>query len=117
MAGEASIYRMGARVRGFLCFGVVRSLSDGPERRGVRFDLVGCEERAWAEGREEKCSPAAVSETETSDEGTDNGTAKFDGWAIKQGPNVTKLDRQSIYTIIRSHANFHPIPRTFLCHL
>ena len=30
---------------------------------------------AWAEGREKKCSPAAVSETETSDEGTGNGAA------------------------------------------
>ena len=32
---------------------------------------MGCEERVWAEGREERCSPAAVSETETSDEYTD----------------------------------------------
>ena len=30
---------------------------------------------AWAERREEKCSPAIVSETETSDAGTGNGTA------------------------------------------
>ena len=36
---------------------------------------MGCEERVWAEGREEKYSPAAVSDTETSDEGTGNGTA------------------------------------------
>ena len=36
---------------------------------------MGCEERVWAEGSKEKCSPAAVSETETPDEGTGNGTA------------------------------------------
>ena len=38
---------------------------------------MGCEERAWAEGREERCSRAAVSEAEMSDEGTDNGTAIY----------------------------------------
>ena len=32
---------------------------------------MGCEERPWAEKREEKGSPATVSETETSDEYTD----------------------------------------------
>ena len=41
----------------------------------------------------------------------------FNGWAIKRTPNATKFDSRSTYTIIRPHANFHPIPRTFLCHL
>ena len=36
---------------------------------------MGCDERVWTEGREERCGPAAVSEAETSDEGTGNGTA------------------------------------------
>ena len=78
---------------------------------------MGCEERAWTEGREERCRPAAVSEAETSDEGTDGGTAMFNGWVVKRTPNATKLDRRSVYTIIRPHAKLHPIPRTFLCHL
>ena len=41
----------------------------------------------------------------------------FNGWAVKRTPNATKLDRWSLYTIIRPHAKLHPIPRTFLCHL
>ena len=77
---------------------------------------MGYEERAWAEGREKECSPVAVLETETSDEGTGSGTAMFNGWAVKWTPNATKLDRRSVYTIIRPHAKLHPIPRTFFGH-
>ena len=41
----------------------------------------------------------------------------FNGWAVKRTPNATKLGRRPTYAIIRPHANLHPIPRTFLCHL
>ena len=80
---------------------------------------MGCAEGGgWAEKREEKVARQQFPETE-------NVRRKyrqrcryiFNGWAIKRAPNVTKLDRRSVYTIIRSHAKLHPIPRTFLCHL
>ena len=38
-------------------------------------------------------------------------------WGVKQTPNALKIDRRSIYTIIRPRANFQPIPRTFSGHL
>ena len=48
---------------------------------------------------------------------TDYNVAIVIRWGIKQTPNAMKLDRRSIYTIIRPHANFQPIPRTFSGHL
>ena len=41
----------------------------------------------------------------------------LNGWAIKRALNAAKLDRRSVYTIIRMPANLQPIVRTFLCHL
>ena len=53
----------------------------------------------------------------TSDEKTGYNAAIVIRWAIKRTPNAMKLGRRSIYTIIRPHANSHPIPRTFSGHL
>ena len=38
---------------------------------------------------------------------------RVNGWAIKWTPNATKLDRRSVYTIIRPQAKLHPNSRTF----
>ena len=38
-------------------------------------------------------------------------------WGVKRTPNAMKLDRRAIYTIIRPHANFQSILRTFSSHL
>ena len=38
-------------------------------------------------------------------------------WGLKQTPNAMKLDRRSIYTIIRPHTKFQTIPGTFSGHL
>ena len=67
--------------------------------------------------RRETEAQRQVSKTETSDEGTGNGTAIFNGWAIKWTLNAMKLDRRFVYTITRLHAKLHPIPRPFLSHL
>ena len=80
--------------------------------------LVGCEERARAEGREEKRGPATVSEYRkrlTLDR-LYRGYI-FNGWAVKRTPNATKLGRRPVYTIIIPHDKLQPIPRTFLCQL
>ena len=66
--------------------------------------------------REERC-PAAVSETETSDELTDYNAAIVHRWGVKWTPNAMKLGRRPTYTIIRPHAKFQPNPRTFSGHL
>ena len=54
---------------------------------------------------------------ETSDEETGYTAAIVIRWGIKRSPNAMKLDRRSVYTIIRPHVNSHPIPRTFSGHL
>ena len=53
----------------------------------------------------------------TSDEETGYTAAIVNRWGVKQTPNAMKLDRRSIYTIIRPHVNSHPILRTFSGHL
>ena len=72
----------------------------------------------WIERKEDGCNPATVS-----------GDRKrptldrlllplyFNGWAITRTLNAMKFGKRSIYTIIRAHANFQPIPRTFSGHL
>ena len=84
---------------------------------GTRWAAVGCARKSQGLRDRRERGPAAVSKTETSDEGTGNGTAIFNGWAIKWTPNATKLGRRPVYTIIRPHDKLQPIPRTFLCHL
>ena len=87
------------------------------EQRGLGMGLGGLCRRPWAERREEKCSPARFSETENVRCLTDYNVAIVIRWGIKRSPNAMKFERRSIYTIIRLHANFHPIPRTFSGHL
>ena len=53
----------------------------------------------------------------TSDEKTGYVAAIVNRWGVIRTPNAMKFDRRSVYTIIRPHANFHPIPRTFSGHL
>ena len=53
----------------------------------------------------------------TSDDLTDYIVAIVIRWSVKRTPNAMKLGRRPIYTIIRPHANFQPIPRTFSSHL
>ena len=74
-------------------------------------------ERPGLSGEMRERGPVAVSKIETSDEGTGNGTAIFNGWANKWTPDAMKLGRRSVYTIIRPHDKLHHIPRTFLRHL
>ena len=65
LVGETSIYSKGARVRGFEAVSEPFDLDQTVRIGGVLGGLqVGCDERVWTEGREERCSPAAVSETE-----------------------------------------------------
>ena len=64
-------------------------------------------------GEKRERGPAAVSKTETSDEGTGNGTTIFNGWAIKWTLNVTKLDRRSTGGIPRPLGKARVIPRKF----
>ena len=89
--------------------------------REVRLGLaVGSElcRRSRAERREERGRPGDYfRRPKTSDEETGYTAAIVIRWAIKQTPNAMKLDRRSIYTKIRPHANFQPIPRTFSGHL
>ena len=111
---KGCIYRVGIRVRG-VWRGFRASDFDPTVRGGGRLGegLVGCVECI---GLIRERGPTAASETETSDEGTGSGTAMFNGWAVKLTPNATKLDRRSVYTIIRPHAKLQPIPRTFFGH-
>ena len=70
-----------------------------------------------AERRERERPGDCFRRPKTSDVLTHYIVAIVNGWAIKRTPNAMKLDRRSIYTIIRPHANFQPIPRTFSGHL
>ena len=69
--------------------------------------------------REEKRDAARqlFPETENVRRLTDYIAAIVIRWAIKRTPNAMKLDRRSIYTKIRPHANFQLIRRTFSGHL
>ena len=73
------------------------------QRDGVVWDGAGA---VWFEG----CWRGGTGWTQ------DDGVATDGGWAVKRAPNATKLDRRSVYTIIRPHAKFQHIPKTFLCH-
>ena len=75
--------------------------------------LVGCEEGLRLRREGKKCDPHGFRRPKTSDEGTDSGTAKFNGWAIKWTPNAMKHGRRSVYTIIGPHDKMQPIPRIF----
>ena len=68
--------------------------------------------RSQAERREERPGDC-FRRPKTSDYFTDYNVAIVIRWGVKQTPNAMKLDRRSIYTIIRPHANFQPNPRTF----
>ena len=83
----------------------------------VRLGLGGLWRAGWSERRGERNSPTRFPETKNVRRYTGYTAALVNGWAIKQTPNVMRLDRRSIYTIIRPHANFYPIPRTFSGHL
>ena len=52
-----------------------------------------------------------------SDDLTDYIVAIVICWGVKWTPNAMKLGRRPSYTIIRPHAKFQPIPRTFSGHL
>ena len=82
---------------------------------------MGCRwvvKRGWAEMRGEECSPATVSgDRKRPTFETGYTAAIVNRWGVKRTPNAMKLDRRSIYTIIRPHVNSHPIPRTFSGHL
>ena len=113
------LYKVGARVRGFWGLPEPRSRSGGS---GRRVDLVGCrwancdcvEDRGLRERRErESAARQLFPETENVRCLTDYNAAIVIRWGIKRSPNAMKLERRSIYTIIRPHANFQPILRTF----
>ena len=82
-----------------------------------RLELVGCAE--GLELREEKRERPGdcFRRPKTSDVCPAIMPLLFNGWAFKRTPNAMKLDKRSIYTIIRPHANFKPNPRTFSDHL
>ena len=88
--------------------------------REVRLGLaVGSGLCRWsrAERREEREARRLFPETEDVRRLTDYIVAIVNRWGVKRTPNAMKLDRRSIYTKIRPHANSHPIPRTFSGHL
>ena len=84
--------------------------------RGLAVDSGLCR-KLWAERREERETRRLFPETENVRRKTDYIVAIVIRWGIKWTPNTMKFDRRSIYAIIRPHANFHPIPRTFSGHL
>ena len=86
-------------------------------QRGVGMGLGGLWRAGWSERRGERNSPTRFPETKNVRRYTGYTAALVNGWAIKRTPNAMKLDRRSIYTIIRLHVNSHPIPRTFSAHL
>ena len=53
----------------------------------------------------------------TSDEKTGYIAAIVKRWGVKRNPIAMKLGRRRTYTIIRPHAKFQPIPKTFSGHL
>lgn len=75
--------------------------------------VEGLELREEKRGRPSDC----FWRPKTSDEKTGYTAAIVIRWGVKRIPNAMNLDRQPTHTIIRPHANFQPIPRTFSGHL
>jgi len=108
---------MTARVRSGTIFGRARKKGRGLTRE-VRLGLaVGS--GLCRQSREEREVKAwqQFSEAENVRRSTNYNVAVVIRWGVKRTPNAMKFDKRSIYTIIRPHANFHPIPRTFSSHL
>ena len=70
-----------------------------------------------SEKREEERPGDCFRRPKTSDYFTDYNVAIVILWGIKRTPNAMKFGRWPVYTTIRSHAKFQPIPRTFFGHL
>ena len=108
-----------ARVGSGTAFGRPREEGCGLTRE-VRLGLAvgsGLCGRPQAEKREERRPGDCFRRPKTSDEKTGYNAAIVIRWGVERTPNVMKLGRRPTYTIIRPHANFQPIPRTFSGHL
>ena len=105
-----------ARVESGTTFG--RACEEGHGlRREVRLGLVVGSGLCRRSREERKGKPSnSFWRPKTSDDLTDYIVAIVIRWGIKRTLNAMKLYRRSTHTIIRPHANFHPIPRTFSGH-
>ena len=71
----------------------------------------------WAEKRGKMAARQQVSEHRNVRRFDRLSAAIVIRWGIKRPPNGTKFGRRLTYNIIRPHAKFQPILRTFLSHL
>ena len=92
-----------------------RTVSD-THARG-RLELVGCAEGFELREKKRERPGTVFGDRKRPTKRPATIAAIFIRWGIKRTLIAIKLDRRSIYTTIRPHANSHPIPRTFSGHL